>query len=193
MIERFENEYPECRVAPAAAIPNDMIDPDTESTPPSSLVDYPSEAFGTPGDPSSPTDAPSEDSQPIIASISRHPSDTYLASRQAAEEGRMHRFGQQLRRDVLRPQTLDYAHGTTGDEPEAQHLAELRERCETITGEEIRKMYTEMGVQGMLNALGTTAEELELLEERDPAVREGRVGELLNLERMRMQDETGSA
>lgn len=101
----------------------------------------------------------------------------------------MHRFGQRIRRDVLRPQTLDYAHGTTGEEPEAQHLKELRERCETLTGEEIRSMYTEMGLQGMLEALGTTAEELKILEERDPGVREGRVGELLNLGRLRMQNE----
>ena len=103
----------------------------------------------------------------------------------------MHRFGQRLRRDVLRPQTLDYAHGTTDDEPEAGHLTELRNRCEGLSGEEIRRMYTELGVQGMLEALGTTAEELKMLEERDPEVREGRVGELLTLERLRSGDGSG--
>ena len=97
----------------------------------------------------------------------------------------MHRFGQQLRRDILRPQTLDYAHGTTGEEePEAQHLRELRERCEALTGEDIRQAYKEVGMEGMLERLGTTAEELRELEERDPRVREGMVGKLLNMGRV---------
>lgn len=100
----------------------------------------------------------------------------------------MHRFGQRLRRDVLRPETLDYAHGTTGEETEAQHLKELRDRCEALTGEDIRGAYEEVGMEGMLEKLGTTAEELKELHERDPELRKGRIGELLNLELVKMAE-----
>lgn len=100
----------------------------------------------------------------------------------------MHRFGQRLRRDVLRPETLDYAHGTTGEEIEAQHLKELRDRCEALTGEDIRGAYVKVGMEGMLEKLGTTAEELRRLHEQDPELRNGRIGELLNLERVKMAE-----
>lgn len=185
MIERFEDEYPECRLTPETppqSSPTESPRPSSPEVSSPTLTDYRSEAFGIQ---SPPTDAPiSSETHPLNIPISRRPSDTSLASRQAAEEGRMHRIGQRLRRDVLRPQTLDYAHGTTGDESEAGHLTELRKRCEGLSGEDIRRMYTELGAQGMLEALGTTAEELKMLEELDPGVREGRVGELLTLERL---------
>ena len=100
----------------------------------------------------------------------------------------MHRFGQRLRRDVLRPETLDYAHGTTGEETEAQHLKELRDRCDSLTGEDIRGAYAEVGMEGLLDKLGTTAEELRELHERDPEIRKGRLGELLNLERVKLAE-----
>jgi hypothetical protein len=46
----------------------------------------------------------------------------------------MHRFGQQVRRDILRPQSLDHAHGTTGEEVEAQHLRLLGDKLEAMAG-----------------------------------------------------------
>ena len=183
MIERFETEYPECRLPTTAAPPIDIdADPEPNLHPRSSLVPggYRSEAFGA--------DTNGTSSSPLLAPISRRPSDASLASRQAAEEGRMHRFGQRLRRDVLRPETLDYAHGTTGEETEAQHLKELRDRCEALTGEDIRGAYEEVGMEGMLEKLGTTAEELKELHERDPELRKGRIGELLNLELVKMAE-----
>ena len=182
MIERFETEYPECRLPKSPAPPIDIdADPEPNLRPRSSLVqDYRSEAFAA--------DTNGISSSPLMAPISRRPSDASLASRQAAEEGRMHRFGQRLRRDMLRPETLDYAHGTTGEENEAQHLKELRDRCEALTGDDIRGAYEEVGIEGMLKKLGTTAEELKDLNERDPELRKGRIGELLNLERVKMAE-----
>lgn len=80
----------------------------------------------------------------------------------------MHRFGQQIRRDVLRPQVLDYAHGTTGHEVEAQHLQELRARIEAMSGSEIKAQVETLGAEAVLQKLGTTAEELLLLHQQDP-------------------------
>lgn len=113
---------------------------------------------------------PTEDGeQAVRVHISRHNSDVSLASRLITqEEGQMHRFGQQIRRDVLRPQALDYAHGTTGHELEPQHLQELRARLEAMSGNEIKNKVEMLGPEAVLHQLGTTAEELLLLEQQDP-------------------------
>ena len=182
MIERFETEYPECRLPKPPAPPIDL-DPESEPSlhPGSSLVpEYRSEAFAS--------DSNGTSSSPLLAPIARRPSDASLASRQAAEERRMHRLGSAFRREVLRPESLDYAHGTTGEEPESQHLKEVRDRCEALTGEDIRGAYADVGIEGMLQKLGTTVEQLRELQERDPEIRKGRLGELLNLERVKMAE-----
>lgn len=88
--------------------------------------------------------------------LSRRPSSPNLASyqAQAQEEGRMHRIGQRIRRDILRPETEDHAHGTTGLEgPEPKRLAELRRRLEAYPGEEIRQAFERLGPDGMFKAL----------------------------------------
>ena len=113
---------------------------------------------------------PTEDyEQSVTVHLSRHNSDVSLAARLITqEEGQMHRFGQQIRRDVLRPQVLDYAHGTTGHEVEAQHLQELRTRIEAMSGSEIKAQVEALGPETVLQRLGTTTEELLLLEQQDP-------------------------
>lgn len=148
MIQRFEEEYPETRLQPSTAqtdqedppSPPEIVSPDDTSA-----VSHRSEAFGANNE------AEWESNGVRRASITRRGSDVSLASRQAQEEGRMHRFGQRMRREILRPQTLDHAHGTTGEEkPEAQHLRELRERLEKVPGEEIRQKMSELGPDGLL-------------------------------------------
>ena len=178
MIQRFEDEYPETRLEPPA--PQTDIDTSPQSLEhasldSSSLADYRSEAFGTDNE-------GVEDANGVLrVPISRRSSDVSLASRQAQEEGVVHRLGQRMRRDLLRPQTLDHAHGTTGDEePEAVHLRALRERLETYSGEEVRQKLVELGPEGLFEAIGTTAEELKALGEQDPGIREGRLMELYN-------------
>ncbi|KAL8826707.1 MAG: hypothetical protein Q9191_003632 [Dirinaria sp. TL-2023a] len=180
MIQRFEEEYPETRLQPSAAAQTDQEDlpspPERGSLDDASPVSHRSEAFGANNE------AEWESNNGVRrASMTRRGSDVSLASRQAQEEGQMHRFGQRMRREILRPQTLDHAHGTTGEEkPEAQHLRELRERIEKVPGEEIRQKMSELGPDGLFEAIGTTAEELKALEERDPMIREGRLMELYN-------------
>lgn len=178
MIQRFEDEYPETRLQP----PTPQIDVDTTPQSPehvsldsSSLADYRSEAFGTD------TEDGGDANGLLHAPISRRNSDVSLASRQAQEEGRMHRFGQRMRREILRPQTMDHAHGTTGEEePEAAHLRALRERLEVVSGEELREKLAELGPEGLFKAIGTTAEEMKALGEQDPRIRQGRLMELYN-------------
>ena len=167
MIQRFEDEYPETRLPKptTTASPafysngsNSSLDP-TTSTQPADL----------PSNPASP-DLEDDHSSPLIrpSSLSRRSSSPSLASRQAQEEGRMHRFGQRIKRDILRPETQDYAHGTTGTEVEAEYLKDLRRRIESFEGSEIKDKVERMGPEAVYEAIGATAEELAVMEKNDP-------------------------
>ena len=172
MIQRFEDEYPECRIEP----PKTVVTPDGTLSDSGSLPS----SFTNPFDPSEEDlngnsivgDAtiPSEDEDGSVkAPISRHNSDVSLASRHLSqEEGRMHRFGQQIRRNILKPQTQDYAHSRIGGEVEATHLQRLREKLEALAGHEIKDKVDRMGPDAVLKEIGATAEELLLLEKQDP-------------------------
>jgi len=165
MIRRFEDEYPECRIAPPEPEPSaEEPASDSGSLPsPSKDPSIHGEASIDDGDPAE------DDEQTVRVHLSRHNSDVSLASRLITqEEGQMHRFGQQIRRDVLRPQALDYAHGTTGHEVEAQHLQELRARLEAMSGSELKAQVETLGPKALLQKLGTTTEELLLLHQQDP-------------------------
>ncbi|KAI9665404.1 MAG: hypothetical protein M1831_001842 [Alyxoria varia] len=88
---------------------------------------------------------------------SRRQSASSLAARaQAHEEGRMHRMGQQLRRDVLPPRgTDDHLHATSrDDEPEGPRLAELRRKLEELDGEEIREKVLGQGLEATVTEFG---------------------------------------
>ena len=170
MIKRFEDEYPETRLHPLPTPDDTLSDNDiTSSSPghPSFIENLASD------DPT--TDQPSPDQEdgtftPLIrpASISRRPSSPSLASRQAQEEGRMHRFGQRIRRDILRPETMAIAHGSTGTEIEAQYLQDLRRRLESFEGSEIKERVERLGPEAVLDAIRVTAEELATWEAKDP-------------------------
>ena len=164
MISRFEAEYPECRVTPAQPSSND------QASPSSSLEDH--SELGASPPPTAPTSAglDESDEDPTMPRLKRHDSDVSIASRaQLNEEGRMHRFGQKVRRDILRPQQLDHAHGTTGDESEPEHLQDLRTRLEALDSSRIREMVNSEGPDAVLRELGTSLEELQTLAHSDPS------------------------
>ena len=170
MIQRFEDEYPECRIElpKSATITNETL----LDSGPSQLknpFDRSEEDLNSSSFVGDTTIASEDEDRPMRVSISRHNSDVSLASRHLSqEEGRMHRFGQMIRRDILRPQTQDYAHGRTGEEVEALHLQRLREKLEALDGHEIKEKVDRMGPDAVLKELGATAEELLLLEKQDP-------------------------
>ncbi|KAI4191436.1 MAG: hypothetical protein L6R41_000087 [Letrouitia leprolyta] len=160
MIQRFENEYPETRIntTPFGETIKSRRTSTDDAIPPEDTLS-----------PTATRDLADEEDDSTTAlkpALARHPSDHSLATRQAAEEGRMHRFGQRIRREVLPPNMLDYAHGTTGETPEPQHILELRQRLETLDGEEIQRRVEELGTDGVMRELGATKEQLEELERR---------------------------
>ncbi|KAL8919281.1 MAG: hypothetical protein Q9208_006846 [Pyrenodesmia sp. 3 TL-2023] len=179
MIQRFENEYPETRLntttpfGETLAIPHQPpYDDETEAIPPEETL--------------SPTITRThhdffddDDTTALKPALARPPSEHNLASRQAAEEGRMHRFGQRMRREVLPPDTLDYAHGTTGEVPEPEHLQELRKRLEALGGDEIQRRVAELGTEDVMREVGATKDALVELERRGQLGEAGEVVERL--------------
>lgn len=197
MIQRFEDEYPECRIKPPVppAGTNETLLNSSDGLyhPGYYLVGtHPkSEAETATLDAASLTD---DDNDATIRPISRHNSDVSLFSRhQANEEGRMHRFGQQIRREVFRPEDGHPVPNSSGRGSEAQHLQALRLRLEAIDGAQMRDKVDRMGYHAALAAEGITAEELRLLERQDPEtfdkLREAHETALLNLRKGPESDE----
>ncbi|MCJ1384166.1 hypothetical protein MMC17_007282 [Xylographa soralifera] len=168
MIQRFEDEFPECRLRPLKPSPS-VDDTLSESGSLPSSFTNPFNSEGT-DETSLTTVDPTEDDEKVVrVPMSRQHSDVSLASRfLTQEEGQMHRFGQQIRRDILRPELQDFAHGTTGTEVEPQHLQKLRQRLEAMDGAEIKDRVALLGSEAVLRELGATAEELLFLEQQDP-------------------------
>jgi hypothetical protein len=169
MIKRFEDEYPECRLPkPMPTAPTGTL----SASPPSS-IDADSTSLVSAERNESEVENPAV--EPVIsdeenhAKISRRASEVSLASRALSnEEGRMHRLGHIVRRDILRPQTPDNHHGTTGDEPEPEHLRVLRCKLENLEGDEIKDTVNKIGVDEMLRCIGDNAEELRIMLASDP-------------------------
>lgn len=208
MIQRFENEFPECRLqqqqkkdadeaARASANQHSQddaerhsINSNTSSDPTNSLL-------------TGSTLNPSLENSQAIADVSdddegrstlrsRHNSDVSLASRALAlEEAQIHRIGQQVRRDLLRPVNAindndpaassaiddgDDAEDVTSSSPtDASHLENLRHRLEELTGEQVRKAALEGkknnesgSWENYLKSVGLNAREILLIKKNNP-------------------------
>lgn len=96
--------------------------------------------------------------------LARTPSNTSLAARAYTdEEGRMHKFGQGVRREVLRQSEI-----TDTEDVDPTHIAELRARFEEFKGEEIRERVEREGADSVLKSLGVNSKELGVLQTEDP-------------------------
>jgi len=169
MIKRFETEFPETRLPSAVTSPPLADVPDLSRVSPAESIDL-SAAQGSDTDPAL-IEAPlSDDEGGLKPVLSRHNSDVSLASRALSqEEGRMHRFGQKFRRDILKPDGEDHEHGTTGQEDHPAHLQLLRATVEGLGGEEIRRKIEAIGQDAVLHELENEASELrKQLIEQDP-------------------------
>ncbi|KAI9055939.1 hypothetical protein LZ554_000874 [Drepanopeziza brunnea f. sp. 'monogermtubi'] len=170
MIKRFEDEYPETRLQDSTTVASSPT-PDPSS--PSLSIEAPTSG-GDPvdADPSLPeiTQISDDEYHAIRPNLSRHNSDVSLASRALAqEEGRMHRFGQQFRREILKPETGDPDHGTVDLEDKPRHLQWLRAMVDGFGGEEIKNRILSRGDEAVLEELNNEASVLKRqLQEQDP-------------------------
>lgn len=182
MIQRFEEEFPDTRLAPD----------NNNTTPPEASTSLAS-SFSSPHNPSEraellnlPLDPDEADDEGLKPAMSRHNSDASLASRALTlEEGRLHRLGQHLRREVV-DLTPSSPAGTTpvnghgsgdGETPLAspaaaeshqQRLDVLKERLESTPGDELGPLVEKIGWKAVLEKVGANLEDLRALQEQDP-------------------------
>jgi hypothetical protein len=107
--------------------------------------------------------------------MSRHNSDASLASRALTlEEGRLHRLGQHLRREIVdstpTSPTPPPTDGTTNPPPTAgqQRLEILKERLESTPGNELGPLVEQIGWKAVLEKVGANLDDLRALQEQDP-------------------------
>jgi len=171
MIKRFEDEFPETRLAPAVTSAPRPVEDNVSQSGSSDL----SVGINTDNSRIDPSliEAPlSDDEDGFRPSLSRHNSDVSLASRALSqEEGRMHRFGQKFRRDILKPELDDGQQGNTTptEPPEPEHLQLLRTMVEELKGEDIKAQVESRGPEAVIAELGDEASVLrQHLKDADP-------------------------
>lgn len=169
VIKRFEDEYPETRLSPSL--------PGAEPTMVEDIYPLRTDSQGSDMEPEpvftdqQPSDEEGgHDEGGIRPTLSRHNSDVSLASKALSqEEGRMHRFGQKIRRNILKPEGEDNLHGTTGLEIQPAHLQFLRSMVEELKGEDIRNKIETLGPDAVIAELNNEASNLQQrLIESDP-------------------------
>jgi hypothetical protein len=185
MIQRFEDEYPETKVPstlPSALNGMPSPDPSVDASILSASVDSNGMIKLT----DSEEYFPPEPKDDFAVRLTRTPSNTSLASKAITnEEGRMHRFGQTIRREVLKPTGIDdNLHGTRATDSDPPHLAVLRDKLEELRGEDIRYRVEKEGADNIIRELGVNAQELLALQEQDPegfnAFRESQLAAQIN-------------
>ena len=114
-------------------------------------------------------DAEDDDEGAVKPSMSRHDSDVSLASKHLAhEEGRIHRLGQQVRRDMLRPQ-LENGSPAPSTDVSSDHLQKLRTKLEAMSGQEIIDKLNTYGEEEFFSRFGARAGESLRLQSEDAA------------------------
>ena len=117
MIQRFEDEYPECRLEPATALTdpsaNVVSSANSKGLAVTEDVDHNHSSFTNLADPMLvPVPGDEDEGMTVHARPSRRGSEVSLASRVLSkEEGRMHRIGHQVRMDIFRTPSSSPAPG----------------------------------------------------------------------------------
>lgn len=164
MIERFEEEYPECRLeAPQSPIARDSTTSSISDRKTDLSINTQFTELTNATNISDDEDDASLSIHAGPSSIKRHGSEVSLASRALSlEEGRLHRLGQHLRREVLdSPTTLQ--------ETERERIQKLGEKLESITGPELKGIVENEGWGKVLKKVGGNYDDLRKLQESDPA------------------------
>jgi hypothetical protein len=150
MIQRFEDEYPECRVTPPVAVPTtetgaaDDAASSVSSTTASLISPFSSSTANADSMTNSTTlqGTDSDDEGNINHSrvrLSRHNSDVSLAARALSiEEGHMHRMGQKVKRALISPPNGTIDGEIEDPDLEPDHIKALKEKLATIKSEELR-------------------------------------------------------
>ena len=158
MIQRFEDQYPETRVAPhpvsLTTQESGSLNSGDDMT--SSAVLGGSQQMGPGAEDDTAID--DEETDQYAIRLSRSSSVTSLHSRaMTSEEGHVHRLGQNLRRDFLSPSLA-----RKDDDPSADdsHITALREKLDRLHEEQTRSEFESVDPDKAFEELGSTVEEL---------------------------------
>lgn len=171
MIQRFEEEYPETRIGPASPkeVPSEASSLTDQSNLLASSVTS-NQLTEMTTNVSDEEDVDGEDDPSIRPTASRHNSDVNLASRTLGlEEGRLHRLGQRMRREVLdSPGTMQFKDVPWQKQQQEERLKELGEKIENISGVDLKALVDEHGWEDTLKKIGANYDDLRQLQEQDP-------------------------
>ncbi|EDN04783.1 predicted protein [Histoplasma mississippiense (nom. inval.)] len=180
VIQRFEDEFPDTRLSA-------QLDPIRSSLPQrtpshSSVGDYGEQSKLDHSAILAPTNlsqSPDNDQYPDTAiddeeadrysiRLSRTSSNTSLHSKAlTSEEGRVHRFQQHIRRDIICTD-LEVEADNPSQGPDEARINALREKLERLRSSEMRSRIELVGPDKALEELGANIEELLALREQDP-------------------------
>ncbi|KZN84008.1 MAP-like protein [Penicillium chrysogenum] len=169
MIQRFEDEYPETRIVPQ--LPPAAPVPDTVSQ--HSGDDDGSGSIAAGGNLNSSqldeTAGDEEDTDQYAVRLSRTSSMTSLHSRaMTSQEGHIHRIGQNLRRDFLKPSLVPGERDEDFDyEDNNSHIAALRQKLDLLHDEQSLSQFDDFDADMAFNHLGTTVDELYAAQQQD--------------------------
>jgi hypothetical protein len=168
MIQRFEDEYPETRISPQAEGVPSVPAPDTISQ--HSGEDGTGSITAGGNMTNSQLDengADEEDGEQLAVRLSRASSMTSLHSRaMTSQEGHIHRIGQNLRRDFLKPSLVP----DDGDEEyddSNSHIAALRQKLDRLHDEQSLSQFNGFDTDKAFDQLGTTVDELWAAQQQD--------------------------
>jgi hypothetical protein len=171
MIKRFEDEYPDTRLPDTDTASTHSSVPSSSSPPTSSVLTLPTKFTDTTGFES---DDDYENETGVLRS--RHNSDVSLASRALSlQEGRLHRLGHRIRTDLInanRPTSSQTSQaslsGSMDNDGLPEYLVALREKMATVSGEDIRKITDEVGVEQAFDQIVDNADMLKQLASENP-------------------------
>lgn len=169
MIQRFEDEYPETRIIPP--LPPAIPVPDTISQ--HSGDDDGTGSIGASGNLNSSqldeTGGDEEDTDQYAVRLSRTSSMTSLHSRaMTSQEGHIHRIGQNLRRDFLKPSLVPGDGDEDFDyEDDNSHIVALRQKLDLLHEEQSLSQFDDFDADMAYNHLGTTVDELYAAQQQD--------------------------
>ena len=168
MIQRFEDEYPETRISSQAEAVPSVPAPDTSSqhsgedgtssiTAGGNMTNSQLEENG----------ADEEDGEQLAVRLSRASSMTSLHSRaMTSQEGHIHRIGQNLRRDFLKP-SLVTGDGDEDYDDNNSHIAALRQKLDRLHDEQSLSQFDGFDTDKAFDQLGTTVDELWAAQQQD--------------------------
>ncbi|KAJ5578265.1 uncharacterized protein N7459_007229 [Penicillium hispanicum] len=162
MIQRFEDEYPETRLAsqPPSSLPDNISQHSGEEVTGSGTLG--GNLSGSMMENENAVD--DEETDQYAIHLSRTSSMTSLHARaMTSEEGHLHRLGQNLRRDFLNPP----AGQGDRDEDDDSHLAVLRKRLEHLHEQQSQSPFDSVDADVAFEKLGNTVDDLWAAQRQD--------------------------